>query len=524
VERVDEGVDRGRIAELTVALSLATDLGTGQPLEHGLRTCLLSLSAASALGLDASTRSTVYHVALLRFIGCTADASAFSALVGDEVAMNALLAPVLNAEAGARSLFFLRRVGDDLSPLGRTGRIARALADPGGEGRSLAAHCEVAARLASRLQMPGATIHALAHAYERFDGKGFPDGLSGQDVPVAIRVVSVARDVELWSRHGWGAAADVLIARCGRAYDPTVVDAFLDGGPSWLDDLDGDLCAQVLAVEPEPELRFGAEGLDRALDAIADFADLRSPSFLGHSSRVARIAGAAASAAGLADDASTTVRRAALVHDIGSVGVPANVWDRTSALGAEQRERIRLHPYLSERVLGRCALLAPFAEVAGRHHERADASGYHRGLRGDQFGVAPRLLAAADVYSAIGEDRPHRPGRSAAEAASALREEVESGRLGRIEVDAVLAASGQLAGPLRRAWPVGLTDREVEVLRLIARGRSNKSVASVLGISAKTVGRHVEHIYGKAEVRTRAGATLFAVEHGLLEAASPDMG
>jgi DNA-binding CsgD family transcriptional regulator len=188
-------------------------------------------------------------------------------------------------------------------------------------------------------------------------------------------------------------------------------------------------------------------------------------------------------------------------------------------LNTEQWERVRLHSYLGERVLHRCPMLAPFAAVAARHHERVDGSGYHGGLAGDQLGVPARLLAAADAYHAMTEERPHRPALDPADAAAVLVGEADAGRFGRVEVDAVLAVAGQGARKSGSAWadhPAGLTDREVEVLRLIARGHANKQVASKLGISPKTVGRHVEHIYAKAGVSTRAGATLFAMEQGLL--------
>jgi HD-GYP domain-containing protein (c-di-GMP phosphodiesterase class II) len=515
---VAEDLDAGpRLAELTIALSLATDLGTGQPLEHGLRTCLLSVAAAEALGLDTATRSCVYHVALLRFLGCTSDASEFAALVGDDVLMNGLLAPVFHARRGQLTRFFLRHVGDDLALHHRAVRVARALGDPDGDRRSLTAHCEVATRLAARLGM-GATVgDALAHAYERWDGKGYPDGLAGEDVPVAIRIVSVARDVEIWCRQGWDATAQVLTSRRSRAYDPSVVDAFLASGQAWLAGIGDDPCPQVLEAEPGPPLAVDPDRLDAALGAVADFSDLKSPWFLGHSHRVAELAGAAAAAAGLSDDDAATVRRVGLVHDVGQVGVAASVWDRAGPLTAEQWERVRLHPYLSERVLGHCAALSPFAALAGHHHERADASGYHRGLGGDHLGTSARLLAAADAFCAMGEDRPHRPALAPSAAAAALGDEVDAGRLGRAEVDAVLTAAGQHPRPPRVARPAGLTEREVDVLRLIARGQPNKAVAASLGISPKTVGRHVEHIYAKAGVRTRAGATLFALEQSLLE-------
>jgi HD-GYP domain-containing protein (c-di-GMP phosphodiesterase class II) len=508
----------GRLAELTLALSLATDLGTGQPMEHGLRTCWLSLAAADALGLDEADKSSVYYVALLRFLGCTADASDTAALAGgDDIAFNRSMAPMRNAGTGEGSRFFLRHLAEDLPPHRRVGRVVRALADPKAGDRSLAGHCEVAARLAARLGLPDAVQHALGHAYERWDGKGQPTGLSGEDVPVAIRIVTVARDAEMWTREaGWLTAAEVLADRRGCAYDPAVVDAFARDGQRWLAEVGDDPYAAVHDAEPEPIVTIDATQLEDALGAVADFADLKSRFFHGHSSGVSELVFAAATTAGLAIDEATALRRAALVHDVGRVGVASGVWDQAAPLRSDQWERVRLHAYLGERVLRRCALLAPFADVAALHHERADGSGYHRGTSGDQLSMGARVLAAADAYHAMTEARPHRRALAPAAAATALLEEVECGRLGRAEVDAVLTAAGQATRPVRIDRPAGLTEREVDVLRLIASGRSNREAAAELGISRKTVGHHIENIYAKAGVSTRAGATLFAMENRLL--------
>ena len=436
---------------------------------------------------------------------------------GDDVALNAVFAPMLNAQPGEGLRFMVAHLAEDL-PLGRRiGRVVGALTDPGGERRSLSAHCEAASRLATRLGMPDLVCDSLAHAYERWDGKGYPDGLTGEAVPLGIRVVSAARDTELWARQaGWATAAEVLAHRRGRAYDPAVVDALTAEGKAWLTASGDDLTAAVLDAEPVPVLTIDEDRIDEALGAVADFADLKSPFFRGHSPGVAALLSAAADAAGLSSDDARTVRRAGLVHDVGKVGVASGIWDRPGTLNADQWERVRLHPYLGERVLSRCGLLAPYAELAACHHERSDGSGYHRGVGGDQLGLATRLLAAADAYHAMREDRPHRPARSPAEATSQLLEEVNAGKLGRAEVDAVLGAAGQATRPPQVSRPAGLTEREVDVLRLIARGLANKQVALRLGISPKTVGHHIEHIYAKAGVTTRAGATLFAMEHGLL--------
>ena len=370
-----------RLAELILALSLATDLGTGQPLEHGLRTCWLSMRTSTALGHDAATRSVVFYVALLRFLGCTSDAAETAVLAGgDDVAFNASMAPMLLARPGEGMSYFVRHLAEDRPALERAGRVGRALADPGMSRRSLSGHCEVGARLAGRLGVGEPVVEALAHAYERWDGKGYPDGLEGDDVPVAVRVVAVARDVELWTRRsGWPAAAEVLTHRRGHGYDPAVVDVLANEGAEWLSDIGDDLDASLLDAEPAPVLTVAVDGLDRALEAVADFADLKSPYLRDHSTGVAALTVAAAGAAGLADTDAAALGRAALVHDIGRVGVANGIWDRPGPLRAEHWERVRLHPYLTERVLQRSPMLAPLADVAARHHERLDGSGYHRG-------------------------------------------------------------------------------------------------------------------------------------------------
>jgi DNA-binding CsgD family transcriptional regulator len=210
------------------------------------------------------------------------------------------------------------------------------------------------------------------------------------------------------------------------------------------------------------------------------------------------------------------VRHAALLHDLGRVGISNAIWDKPGPLDAAEWERVRLHPYYTERALARAPALAELGELGGAHHERLDGSGYHRRLRAESLPTSARLIAAADVYHALTEDRPYRAAFSGESAAAVLREEVRGGRLDAQAAEAVLEAAGHRAAPGRRAWPAGLTDREVEVLRALARGGSNKAIAQALGLSPKTVGHHVAHVYTKAGVSTRAAATLFAMEHDLL--------
>jgi len=213
----------------------------------------------------------------------------------------------------------------------------------------------------------------------------------------------------------------------------------------------------------------------------------------------------------------TAVRRAALVQDLGRLGVPNSIWDKAGALSEAQLERVRLHPYLTERILAAAPGLAPLGALAAQHHERLDGSGYPKALRAEVLGTPARILAAADVYQALVEPRPHRPARSVEDAASELRLMASGGGLDGEAVNAVLAAAGHRVR-IRPALPAGLTPREAEVLQHLARGRSNKEIAAALYITPKTVANHVEHIYAKIEVSSRAGASLFAMHHGLLGA------
>ncbi len=500
-----------RLAELVAAISLATDIGTGQPMEHALRTCRLSMAVAAELGMGTGTATDVYHVALLRFLGCTADAPETAQLAGgDNVAFIAAMAPAYMGSTGEVVVALARSVGRGQGLTRRARRLAEALGEP----RSLVSHCEVGSRLATRLGLGDGVVEALAHAYERWDGRGLPDGLAGEAVPHVVRVVVVARDAVLWQRlAGTEAALEVLDSRRGHAYDPAVVDAVRAVGLPAGDD--GPVWEEVLAAEPQPVRRVGAVGLERALAAVGDFADLRSTWTRGRSTQLADTARAAGQMCGLPVADLAVLGRAALVADVGAVGVPSGVWERAGPLGTDEHERVRLHPYLSERILYRCTGLAPEAALAGAHHERLDGSGYHRGSTAAQLPSAARLLAAADVWTALRQDRPHRPAHAPARARDVLWAEVTAGRLDATAAEAVLSCGGQ-AAHRRSPRPAGLSDREVEVLRLVARGHSNRAVAAQLSISAKTVGHHVGHIYAKIGVSTRPAAALFAMEHDLL--------
>ena len=506
-----------RLIELLGSVSLATDLGTGQPLGHALRTCTIATALAEALGCESDEIRTVQQFALLRFLGCTSDAADTAVMVGgDERAYNAAMAPAVTGSVREILGRHARSVATGQPRMRRARLVARSFADPKSGARSLSTHCEVAAMLAGRVGVEQSVVDALAHAYERWDGKGYPDRLEGEAIPLAVRIAAVARDADLATRLG-KSPAEWMSERRGRGYDPAVADAFERVGRDVLSELEaGDEWEIALGREPEPAASIDPDGLDEALTAFADFADLKSPWIRGHCRRVAWIAEEAGRHAGLDDVACDRLRRAGLVHDLGRVAVENGIWDKQGPLTTAEWERVRLHPYFTERILARCGPLASLVEPASSHHERLDGSGYHRSQTADALSPEDRILAAADVYAALCADRPHRPALADAAAVRTLEVEARS-MLDADAVACVLAAAGQRVAPKRPGSPAGLTDREVEVLRLIARGLSNREVAERLFISRKTVGRHVENLYAKIGVSSRAAAALFAMEHGLLD-------
>lgn len=509
-----------RLSELVASPSLATDIGMGQPMDHALRTCLLSVGIARELGLSKQECTDVYYLALLRFVGCNAHAhgdAEFSG--GDEMAWRAGVAPVLTGEMQEFMAHMFKHLGEGLPVGARAKLVARALASgPKGAQETVASTCEVAQMLASRLGLGESLVSALGYTFEYWNGKGMPKRAKGEEIPLSVRIAAVARDVDVFNRIGVREVAEhILRKRRGRAYDPRVTEVFLEHAWKFLEKIDErSVWEEVIAADPSESPTLSGPRLDDALRCLADFADLKCAYSRGHSPKVSEFASAAARVLGLSASEIDVVRRAGLVQEIGKTGISNGILDKAAALTPSEWERVRLHPYLTERILARCEALSSVSALAGAHHERTDGSGYHRGSRGSQIPMGARILAVADAYRAMTIERPWRAAHSDEQTARLLRDEASKGRLDPEAFQAILAAVGQKVAPARRSWPAGLSDREVEVLRLISLGRSNREAAEKLVISPKTVGRHIENIYGKIGVSTRAGAAVFAMQHDLL--------
>jgi HD-GYP domain-containing protein (c-di-GMP phosphodiesterase class II) len=507
-----------RLAELMAAISLATDLQHGYPLETGLRRTLLAVGLARELGLEGQDLSDVYYTALLEQLGCTGGAHELAAFVrGDEIA--ALRAGLTqDPRIIGQTILGLARQ----SPLHAAALVTRSAVAGARMARShLASACESADRLARRLGMSNGVLQALGHAVARWDGWGIPLGIppiSGESIALPARITSLAVDVAIHLDHGGHPAALAMVRqRTGKTFDPIVARTFLQHADALLALIEVEsVWDAAIAAEPEPRPWLPGSRLDQVAQAFADFVDLKSPYTLSHSTGVARIADSTAQVMGFDDAATVAVKRAGLLHDLGRVSVPNGIWDKRGPLTHAEWERVRLHPYYSERILMCSPVLKALAQTAGMHHERLDGSGYHHGVSASSLPKAARVLCAADAYQAMTEERPHRQALSPAQAAAQLSQEAKNGRLDREVVDAVLVSVGQTRARERAAWPAALTEREVQVLRLVAQAKSEKEIAKQLFISINTVHHHVKQIYEKTGVSTRAGAALFAMENDLI--------
>jgi HD-GYP domain-containing protein (c-di-GMP phosphodiesterase class II) len=503
-----------RLVEVVAAVSLAADLGLGQPMEHSLRSCLIASRLAARLDLDAEGCACVFWVALLAMVGCTANSHEMSALFGDDLALRHGVFD-LGPSPLASARYFMARAGSDGGPA-RRARVGTSLALTGMRvvTEAFFTDCEVTGLFASRLGLGEAVGESLRQKFERWDGKGMPEGLAEEQLALPARLLAMSWRVEAQHRErGVEAALELLRRHAGATLDPQLVSQLTPAVPEVLAELEEDCWRAVVDAEP-PRARLSGEAFDTALEALGDFADLKSPWFSGHSRAVAELAEAAAWRMGLAEGDVARLRHAALVHSLGRSGVPNTIWEKRGTLSVAEHERMQLYPYLTDRVL-RHGSLAQLAETASATQERLDGSGYPRGIAGSAIPMPARVLAAADIYQSLCEPRPHRPAIAPDDAAEQLRDEARAGRIDAEAVEGVLAASGHRA-QRQRAAPADLTAREIDVLRLIARGRTSAEAARELDISPKTVGTHIEHIYTKIGGSNRSVATLFAMQHGLL--------
>jgi len=489
-------------------------------MERALRACIMAVRLGRIMRYDETELADIYYVTLLRFAGCAADARHRSAYFDDEIALGPQIDAVELWKAESMLPFLQQHVGAQLPPTQRAQKLDWALAT--GVQRSVEAaiaNCEIAQSIAKRLGLPSTVDTALGDVFERWDGAGVPGRAKGDEIAVAARVATLALDAELFLRLG-GPNAILQMAQQRRSgqYDPALVDSLCAHY--------ADICQpvnmpweQVLAMEPNTlqQRHLDPKQFDEVVRAIADFNDLRTPWMAGHSTAVGELSYAAALQDGLSEVEAAALRHAGYTHDVGMLAISVSVWDKIEALTESEWDRVRLHPYYTERVLARSAALAPIGKLGALHHERIDGSGYYRQLPAAMQSRAARLLTAAELYRNKIEARPYRPAFSADEAAAILQQEVKAKRLDSGAVNAVLAAAGHSQPSKPRAYPAGLSEREVEVLRLLAKDLTNKQIAERLVISPATVDHHLRHIYTKIGCSTRMATTLFAMSQRLVD-------
>ncbi|MBR8058552.1 HD domain-containing phosphohydrolase [Burkholderia dolosa] len=480
-----------RVFDAVRALAFIGDLSMGQPTDHSLRTGWLAVRLAHAAGLRAADCDTVREVSLLRWSGCTANAAGFAQVFGDDVAIRTAM---LESRPGI------------VEAVGGAGVAMVALAQ---------IHCEVSGEVSRILGLSNATEAALRHIFETWDGNGLPARLARDDVPAPVLIVALAGDLEVFSRaYGVEQALALIDKRVGARYPAPLVEAAVRHARHWLSELERLSLADLDAALSTPDMQRATSA-----ELIADVIDLKLPWMTGFSRSVAATAAACYARLSSDDAGRELVYRAGLIHGIGRAAVPNDVWNLRTHLPASAWEKVRLVPYWTARAGGQTGALGEAAVLASFAYERQDGSGYFRGVRDSAMTLEARVLAASVAWVALRSTRPWRGALADEAAAGVLQEEAARGRLCGEAVGALLTPGTPVAThAARRTSQDGprLSARELDVLRAISRGASNKEVARELQMSPSTVRTHVEKAFRKLDCSTRAAATLKASAMGLL--------
>jgi putative nucleotidyltransferase with HDIG domain len=403
------------------ALSYALDVAEGQPPGHAIRSCLIGMRLAAELELSPAERSDLFYALLLKDAGCSANANRMALLfAADDRAAKATSKLVDWTDRRAVFMWSVRTVAPG-SGLRRRLQVLRGIRDEGDVTRTfMEARCDRGAEIARTLFLSEQTAGAIRSLDEHWDGRGMPDGLRGEEIPLAARILCLAQTIEVFhATGGLKAARAVARRRRGRWFDPRLVDAFLrfcDDGEFW-----GALESPDVSEWEPPDMALAGddERLDRIAQAFARVIDAKSPFTARHSERVAEIADGIAQALGFDSDRRRILRRAGLLHDIGKLAISNRILDKPDKLTDEEFRAIKTHPVHTLRILERAPCFSELADLAANHHEKLDGGGYPRGLDATDLDLPMRVLAMADVYEALTADRPYRP-RLAPEEALAI--------------------------------------------------------------------------------------------------------
>jgi HD-GYP domain-containing protein (c-di-GMP phosphodiesterase class II) len=479
-------------------LAFGGDLSMGQPIDHSPRTALLACRLTTKLGYGFDVASSAAALSLIRWAGCTANAQGFAELFGDDIACRAAYLEDRNP-----------LVGKDHLP-GPLDLYLRPLA---------MAQCEVTVEMATQLGLSSDVGAGALDLLEHWDGSGFPAGKSHEDVNLLAQIVALASDMEILSRvFGLGKALQLIEGRGGTHYDPALARVAQQHAPIWL--------AELSQVDAWTEAAFNAERAvvgsesdqDSLVRLLADYADLKVPRHFQVSRKASDIAAFVSSTLGMRGESTLRVKRAALLHGLGRVAVPNATLEREGLLTEADNEYTRLIPYWTERILKRAPDLEAEAALAAQAFERLDGTGFPKGLRGRSLNEEARVLQSCVFVATTWHDQTCRRANDTDAIKDRIKLEVAAGRLDSLYTDAALAACGmQKASAHPQATALHITDREREVLIHLARGLTNKEIARVLSISPSTAGTHVENLYRKLEVSTRAAAALAALRLDLVD-------
>ena len=508
---------RVRLADLLAGLSIAIDLGFGLPPESAMRQCLVGTRLARAHGLADSEVRNSFFASLLLHVGCPGFSHETAALFGNEHAITRAAARTNLADPADYEATLVPEATRGLSRSARRQVTERLIEEGDAFGAQYdTASCEVGRSVAGRIGIGASVEQALYEVGEWWSGGGAPQGLREDAIAPAARVARLAADaVVLDDLGGVELAVEGLRRRSGSTLDPALVATFAAQASEILS-RDGDPRILLLEEEPEPVEERGPNELTEVAAVFGDVGDLKFPMLHGHSSGVASLAAGAAESLRLDAQTTSDLRIAGYLHDLGRLAVTNAIWEKPGSLTSAEWEQVRMHAYHSERILATSDTLERLAPLVGMHHERLDGSGYHRACAARDQSVTVRVLGAADAFQAMTQDRPHRARRSAEQAAEELMRDCRAGRLDGECAAAVIEAAGQARPRAHDLRPAGLSEREIEVLRLVATGFSNPEIAEKLVISPRTAEHHVQHIYRKLGVRSRPAVAFFAMEHGLV--------
>jgi HD-GYP domain-containing protein (c-di-GMP phosphodiesterase class II) len=405
-----------RMAEVVSALSHALDLSTGQPIGHSVRTCILGMRIAHEIGLSGNLLNDLYYALLLKDAGCSSNASLiFRTLNSDDLKAKRDVKTTDWSKLGWESLqYALAHVAEGKPFLERVRTLARLAANQKRHAQDLTKlRCERGASMARLIGLGEGTADGIASLDELWNGAGNPDGLKGQKIPLLSRIMLLAQTLEVFfTTSSPETAVQVAIERSGRWFDPHLVNAarsLNSRGTLWAGFDGRDSLALSLQMDVEQRtMDAGDMALDSICLAFAQIVDSKSPFTYNHSNGVANATVAIAQTLGFEHDRILFLRHAALLHDLGKLGVSNSILEKPGKLDDEEWKLLRLHPFLTWKVLKQISGFEELSEVAASHHEKLDGTGYFRGLTGEAMSLDSRILVVADIFDALSAQRPYR--------------------------------------------------------------------------------------------------------------------